>query len=94
MKLTNVHLHPPPHPLRIQSSTQSSQDRLPWPQEFTIPTLSPEIKMVLKKAIEAYRKDGSLLNVQTVKRDVNEHLVKAIYTYTSYPKISMLKRTR
>ncbi|XP_050950020.1 uncharacterized protein LOC127153084 [Labeo rohita] len=41
--------------------------------------------MVLKKGMEAYKKDGSLLNVQTVKRDVNEHLVKAIHTYTSYP---------
>ncbi|KAL0191994.1 hypothetical protein M9458_010290, partial [Cirrhinus mrigala] len=41
--------------------------------------------MVLKKGMGAYKKDGSLLNVQTVKRDVNEHLVKAIHTYTSYP---------
>lgn len=40
--------------------------------------------MVLKKGMEAYKKDGILLNVQTVKWNINEHLVKAIHTYTSY----------
>uniref|UniRef100_A0A8C9WA82 Uncharacterized protein n=1 Tax=Scleropages formosus TaxID=113540 RepID=A0A8C9WA82_SCLFO len=66
-------------------SPQSSPDRLPWPQEFTIPCFSPEVQIVLEKAMEAYMRDGTLMSVQNVKRNITERLTQAIYAYTAYP---------
>ncbi|XP_056594794.1 uncharacterized protein LOC130426631 [Triplophysa dalaica] len=66
-------------------SPQTTPERMPWPQEFPIPSFSPEIEILVKKAMEDYNRHGSLLNVQIVKKDVMDHLVKAIYMYTSYP---------
>lgn len=90
--MTLSHVNPHPVPLEkhetmkvIIAPPQSTPSRLPWPHDFPIPSFSPEVEMVLKKAMEDYKRDGSLLNVQTVKRDINEHLIKDIYIYTSYP---------
>ncbi|KAL1259011.1 hypothetical protein QQF64_009588 [Cirrhinus molitorella] len=80
-------MHPHPIPLKIQLSFlhKVAQIGCHGLRSSQFHLFSPEVEMVLKKGMEAYKKDGSLLNVQTVKRDINEHLVKAIHTYTSYP---------
>ncbi|KAI7790556.1 hypothetical protein IRJ41_005488 [Triplophysa rosa] len=53
-------------------SLQSTPERMPWPQEFPIPSFSPEVEILVKKAMEDYNRHGSLLNVQIVKKDINE----------------------
>lgn len=70
---------------------QTTPERLPWPKEFPIPSFSPEVEMVVRKAMEDYNRDGRLLNVQIVKKDINDHLVKAIHLYTSYPSGKQIK---
>ncbi|XP_058631517.1 sterile alpha motif domain-containing protein 3-like [Onychostoma macrolepis] len=41
--------------------------------------------MVLERANEIYRKDGTVLTTPNVKSDILEKLAQAIFTYTAYP---------
>lgn len=41
--------------------------------------------MVLERANELYRKDGSALTTPNVKSDILKKLAQSIYTYTAYP---------
>lgn len=66
-------------------SPNNSQERKPWPKEFIIPHFSVETEMVLERANEIYRKDGTVLTTPNVKSDILEKLAQSIYTYTAYP---------
>ncbi|KAL6487556.1 hypothetical protein MHYP_G00041820 [Metynnis hypsauchen] len=66
-------------------SSSSSPERKPWPTEFMIPRFSVETEMVLERASDAYRKDGTLLTNPSIRSDILEKLAQSIYTYTAYP---------
>lgn len=66
-------------------SPRSSPERAPWPKEFPIPRFSYETEMVLERANEAYRKDGTLLTSPNVKPAILGGLSQSIFTYTAYP---------
>lgn len=67
------------------ANSSSSLQKKPWPTEFIIPRFSVETEMILERANEVYRKDGTLLNTPNVKSDILEKLAESIYTYTPYP---------
>ncbi|XP_056619587.1 uncharacterized protein LOC130433854 [Triplophysa dalaica] len=79
--------HVNPHPMGKQSffPHKLPQRGCHGLKSSPFPSFSPEIEILVKKAMEDYNRHGSLLNVQIVKKDVMDHLVKAIYMYTSYP---------
>ncbi|XP_016341109.1 sterile alpha motif domain-containing protein 3-like [Sinocyclocheilus anshuiensis] len=66
-------------------SQNNSPERKPWPKEFIIPHFSVETEMVLERANELYRKDGTVLTTPKVKSDILEKLAQSIYTYSAYP---------
>lgn len=66
-------------------SPRSSPEREPWPKEFPIPRFSYETEMVLERANEAYRKDGTLQTSPNVKPAILDGLSQSIFTYTAYP---------
>lgn len=66
-------------------SPDNSSERKPWPKEFIVPHFSVETEMVLERANELYRKDGTVLTTPNVRSDILEKLAQSIYTYTAYP---------
>ncbi|XP_030599293.1 uncharacterized protein LOC115789875 isoform X2 [Archocentrus centrarchus] len=66
-------------------SPNRSPQRKPWPAEFIIPHFSVETEVVLERANEVYKKDGTLLTYPNIKSDILEKLAQSIYTYTAYP---------
>ncbi|KAK0131259.1 Sterile alpha motif domain-containing protein 3 [Merluccius polli] len=66
-------------------SPSSSPDRAPWPKEFPIPTFAYEAEMVLERANEAYRKDGTRLTNPSIKSAILDGLSQAMFKYTAYP---------
>lgn len=68
-------------------SASSSLQKKPWPTEFIIPRFSVETEMILERANEVYRKEGTLLTTPNIKSDILEKLAQSIYTYTPYPSL-------
>lgn len=52
-----------------------------------IPRFSVETEMILERANEVYRKEGTLLTTPNIKSDILEKLAQSIYTYTPYPSL-------
>ncbi|XP_071348849.1 uncharacterized protein [Trachinotus anak] len=65
-------------------SSSSSLQKKQWPTEFIIPQFSVETEMILERANEVYRKEGTLLTTPNIKSDILEKLAQSIYTYTPY----------
>lgn len=68
-------------------SANSSLQKKQWPTEFIIPRFSVETKMILERANEVYRKEGTLLTTPNIKSDILEKLAQSIYTYMPYPSL-------
>lgn len=68
-------------------SASSSLQKKPWPTEFIIPRFSVETEMILERANEVYRKEGTLLTTPNIKSDRLEKIAQSIYTYTPYPSL-------
>ncbi|XP_059372719.1 uncharacterized protein LOC132110142 isoform X2 [Carassius carassius] len=68
-------------------SASSSLQKKPWPTDFIIPRFSVETEMILERANEVYRKEGTLLTMPNIKSDILEKLAQSIYTYTPYPSL-------
>ncbi|KAL0969925.1 hypothetical protein UPYG_G00234620 [Umbra pygmaea] len=66
-------------------SPKSFPERVQWPEQFEIPCFSHESEIVLARANEAYRKEGTLLTNPRIKSDILERLAECIYMYTAYP---------
>lgn len=72
-------------PSTVILSPNYNQQRKLWPTEFIIPEFSVETEMVLERANELYRKDGTLLTTPNIRSDILEKLAQYIYTCTAYP---------
>ncbi|XP_034542211.1 sterile alpha motif domain-containing protein 3-like [Notolabrus celidotus] len=68
----------------ILSPNRNSQ-RKPWPMEFILPEFSVETEIILDRANEVYKKDGTLLRIPNIRSDILDKLAQTIYTYTAYP---------
>lgn len=64
---------------------QPSSGRLPWPKNFPVPGFSPEVGRALQTAMEAYRRNGTLMDFTRIEKEIKEKLAQAIYVYTVYP---------
>ncbi|XP_016088578.1 sterile alpha motif domain-containing protein 3-like isoform X2 [Sinocyclocheilus grahami] len=57
-----------------------------WPDPFIIPTFSYYVELKLKKGNETYKRNGSLLTVNSaMKRDILDKVASAMYEYNAYP---------
>lgn len=68
----------------ILSSSRSPQRR-PWPTEFVLPQFSVGTEVILERANEVYKKDGTLLTYPNKRSDILEKPVQPIYTHTAHP---------
>ncbi|KTF74419.1 hypothetical protein cypCar_00047951, partial [Cyprinus carpio] len=56
-----------------------------WPTTFVIPSFSYNVEIILQKANEVFRSDGTLLNNPSITSGVLEKLAEEIFRYTAYP---------
>ncbi|KAI4802444.1 hypothetical protein KUCAC02_020280 [Chaenocephalus aceratus] len=68
--------------LSNRSATELCQ---PWPKQYPVPQFAFETEMILERATEDFKKNGTPLTNARVKSDILETLAKIIYTYTAYP---------
>ncbi|XP_076879072.1 sterile alpha motif domain-containing protein 3-like isoform X2 [Brachyhypopomus gauderio] len=73
------------HDTIILSRRSSTERCQPWPKQFPIPQFAYETEMYLERALEDYKKNGTLLTTSKVKTDILEKLAETIYSYTAYP---------
>lgn len=69
----------------ISQNSNHLLERKPWPMEFIVPELSITSKIMLERANEQYKQDGTVLSTPSIRSDILEKLANSIYTYTAYP---------
>ncbi|KAJ4946958.1 hypothetical protein JOQ06_009001 [Pogonophryne albipinna] len=69
----------------ILSNRSATERCQPWPKQYPVPQFAFETEMILERATEDFKKNGTLLTNARVKSDILETLAKTIYTYTAYP---------
>ncbi|KAF6725094.1 Sterile alpha motif domain-containing protein 3 [Oryzias melastigma] len=66
-----------PQPPEFRSQT--------WPTNFSIPSFSFDVELLLQEGNKACGKDGSLIQNPSLKSDILEKLAEEIFQYTAYP---------